>query len=126
MNGCRASVSLFLAVVAAGCAGPSPCSRVRHWSPSSPTAPFVVEAVVRNAGCGSGQVEVEAAIRERASGQVVARGEATTTLGAWEHQRVVLTLPRPPSSVDLSSEDVELRIAVQYPNRVSARQAGHR
>jgi hypothetical protein len=113
----RVAVPLILAVLAGGCLGPRPVLERQTLEPFQRhgTAPFVVEAVVRNDGRGSGQIEVEASIMERATGRVVARDETTVTLDAWERESVVVTMPRPPSSADLSSDDVDLRVEVRYP-----------
>jgi hypothetical protein len=117
MIAARAAVALALAAAVVGCFGPRPVLERQTLEAFGPhaTAPLVVEAVIRNTGRGSGQIEVEATIVTRADHEFVARGEVTATLDAWQRQSVVVTIPRPPSSDELSSDDVELRVAVRYP-----------
>ena len=77
------------------CSGPRPVvTDVQLHEPDRDGAPYRVEAIVRNAGGGRGQVTVNVRLRERASGRTIQTGKQVV-LEARESALVLAELPAP-------------------------------
>lgn len=91
------------------CSGPRPelvgAPVVRP--PASPGDAYHVEATVRNAGPGHGEVQVVARLRERSSGRAYQRDE-TIQLDAGEQAGIVVEVFAPPG-------DYEPHVEINYP-----------
>lgn len=91
------------------CSGPRPevvgAPSVRV--PEQPGQPYVVEATVRNAGPGHGEIQVTARLRDRASGRTYQETDRTQ-LEAGDEARVAIPIHAPQA-------DYEPRIEIEYP-----------
>jgi hypothetical protein len=109
-----ALVGLVMAGVIVGlwvsqCSGPRPelVGAPVLRAPTQPGAGYHVEAVVRNAGPGHGEVQIVARLRDRATGRTYQRDE-TGQLEAGEQAGIVVEIFAPPA-------DYEPQVEVTYP-----------
>ena len=117
MRSARRIATCALVAVLGGCRGPDPTierQTLERFSATG-TAPFRIEAVVRNSG-GSGEVEVEARLIRRSDGETISSGSKDVALLEKHGQIVVLELPRPPSTASgLGIDELDLRVEAHYP-----------
>lgn len=103
-------LAAVLGLWAINCSGPSPTvESVRLIEPAGPEAPYRVEAVIRNAGRGHGQVEVTFRLRDRAGDRSVEDDRKATL----EPEETVLISTEIRAPIARYEPEVE----VQYPPR---------
>ena len=102
--------------VLTGCLGPKPVLEGYQAEPAQgPYQPFRVEAVVRNAGPGDGDVLVQATLSDRETGNVIRREEQHVSLQTGETQHVLFELNLPPSAQEMSTDHIEVQVEAHYP-----------
>jgi hypothetical protein len=105
----RAILLLMTVLVAAGVAFVRGCSGPRPELVSARMRGPVAEAVVRNAGSGEGQVQLDFRVRPRASGAPILKSERAT-LGPHETARVEVR-------IDGARGDEQVEVELDYPPR---------
>ena len=104
------------ALVLSGCLGPKPVLESFEATPhQDPNQPFRVEAVVRNAGPGEGEVLVQVSLSSRQDGTVIRREEQKVSLQTGETEHVLFELNLPPSAQEMSADQIEVEVEAHYP-----------
>jgi hypothetical protein len=107
---------LLSALFLTGCLGPKPVvESFQAEHPGDPSEPFIVDAVVRNAGPGEGEILVEVTLNDRQSGEIIRREAQTISLQTGETEHVLFELSLPPAAREISPDQVEVEVAAHYP-----------
>jgi PBP1b-binding outer membrane lipoprotein LpoB len=105
-----------LALVLSGCLGPKPVlESYQAEPPQDPGQPFRVEAVVRNAGPGEGEIEVQVRLSDKQTGDVIRRDSQKISLQTGETEHVLFEMDLPPSAQNLPSDQIEVEVEANYP-----------
>ena len=104
------------ALVLSGCLGPRPVLEgYQAHPPQDPSQPFRVDAVLRNAGPGEGEVRVEVSLSDRQTGEIIRRQEQQVSLQTGETEHVLFELNIPPSAHDLPPDQIEVEVEAHDP-----------
>jgi hypothetical protein len=110
------SMLLLSTVVLSGCLGPKPVlESYQAEPPQDASQPFRVEAVVRNAGPGEGDVLVEVSLSDKGTGEVIRREGQKVSLQTDETEHVLFELNLPPSAQEMSPDQIEVEVEAHYP-----------
>ena len=109
-------ILLLSTLVLTGCLGPKPVLEgYQSEPPQGPDQPFRVEAVVRNAGPGEGEVLVQVTLSDKESGEVLRREEQKLSMQTGETEHVLFELNLPPSAQEMSPDRIEVDVEAHYP-----------
>ena len=117
----HASVGLVVALGAlllSGCLGPKPVlvgDPVVEPPPRGSDQPFKVQATFHNEGPGEGQVEVEANLTNKDTGEFIAKETKQIEMQTGDTVNVLFEITLPPSAKDLDPEKIEVEVDAHYP-----------